>query len=60
MNVIVRYWYLKEVFRQKKFADDVVWWQKFNIAGALIGIVSALGISMVANFQVTVKLYTFE
>ncbi|XP_063397991.1 DNA damage-regulated autophagy modulator protein 2-like isoform X2 [Mytilus trossulus] len=51
MNVIVRYWYLKEVFRQKKFADDVVWWQKFNIAGALIGIVSALGISMVANFQ---------
>lgn len=52
MNVIVRYWYLKEVFRQKKFSDDVVWWQKFNIAGALIGIVSALGISMVANFQV--------
>ncbi|XP_076113971.1 DNA damage-regulated autophagy modulator protein 2-like isoform X6 [Mytilus galloprovincialis] len=51
MNVIVRYWYLKEVFRQKKFSDDVVWWQKFNIAGALIGIVSALGISMVANFQ---------
>lgn len=51
MNVIVRYWFLKEVFKQKKFPDDVVRWQKVNIAGAIIGIISALGISMVANFQ---------
>ena len=52
MNVVVRYWFLKEVFRQKKFTEDVVRWQKINIAGAIIGIMSALGISMVANFQV--------
>lgn len=50
MNVVVRYWFLKEVFRQK-FTKDVVKWQKVNIAGAIIGIISALGISMVANFQ---------
>lgn len=51
MNVVVRYWFLKEVFRQKKFAESGRKWQKVNIAGALIGIASALGISMVANFQ---------
>ena len=50
--MVVRYWFLKEVFRQKKFTEDVVRLQKINIAGAIIGIMSALGISMVANFQV--------
>ena len=59
MNVVVRYWFLKEVFRQKKFADDVIPWQKCNIVGAIIGIISALGISMVANFQVLFCLFAF-
>lgn len=53
MNVLVRYLFLKEIFRQKKF-DNVRGWQKANIVGIILGIISAFGISMVANFQTVV------
>lgn len=51
MNVWVRYLFVKEIFLKKK-VQDVIKWQRVNIAGIILGFLSALGISMVANFQV--------
>lgn len=51
MNVWVRYLFVKEIFQKRK-VKDVTYWQKVNIAGIILGFLSALGISMVANFQV--------
>ncbi|KAJ8299174.1 hypothetical protein KUTeg_023234 [Tegillarca granosa] len=44
---------LMQIFRQKKF-DNVRGWQKANIVGIILGVISAFGISMVANFQTVV------
>ncbi|KAK3103046.1 hypothetical protein FSP39_016024 [Pinctada imbricata] len=53
MNVWIRYLYLKEIFQLKKVPSSIRW-QRINIAGITLGILSALGISMVANFQTVV------
>ncbi|XP_055997250.1 DNA damage-regulated autophagy modulator protein 2-like isoform X2 [Ostrea edulis] len=54
MNVWVRYLFVKEIFQKRK-VKDVTYWQKVNIAGIILGFLSALGISMVANFQTVVQ-----
>uniref|UniRef100_K1RZF9 DNA damage-regulated autophagy modulator protein 2 n=1 Tax=Magallana gigas TaxID=29159 RepID=K1RZF9_MAGGI len=54
MNVWVRYLFVKEIFLKKK-VQDVIKWQRVNIAGIILGFLSALGISMVANFQTVVQ-----
>lgn len=54
MNVWVRYLFVKEIFLKGK-VQDVIKWQKVNIAGIILGFLSALGISMVANFQTVVQ-----
>lgn len=54
MNVLVRYMFLKEIFKHKKM-ENVQKWQNANIAGVVIGALSALGMSMVANFQTEVQ-----
>lgn len=59
MNVWVRYLFVKEIFLKKK-VQDVIKWQRVNIAGIILGFLSALGISMVANFQVISTYVTIE
>ncbi|XP_062576376.1 DNA damage-regulated autophagy modulator protein 2-like isoform X3 [Saccostrea cucullata] len=54
MNVWVRYLFVKEIFLKRK-VQDAARWQKVNIAGIILGFLSALGISMVANFQTVVQ-----
>lgn len=54
MNVLVRYLFLKEIFKHKKM-ENVHQWQNGNMAGVVIGVLSALGMSMVANFQTEVQ-----
>ena len=51
MNVWVRYLFVKEILL-KGTISEATKWQKVNIAGIILGFLSALGISMVANFQV--------
>jgi len=51
MNVVLRYLYVKKSFLKKKLpADDGVY--KTNVVGLVLGLLSAFGLSMVANFQV--------
>ncbi|XP_055997242.1 DNA damage-regulated autophagy modulator protein 2-like [Ostrea edulis] len=54
INVWVRYLFVKEIFQKRK-VKDVTYWQKVDIAGIILGFLSALGISMVANFQTVVQ-----
>ena len=56
MNVWVRYLFVKEILL-KGTISEATKWQKVNIAGIILGFLSALGISMVANFQVRHFLY---
>lgn len=54
MNVILRYLFVKRFLLCKKLPYTKCWY-KINIAGVVLGILSALGLSMVANFQTEVQ-----
>nr|XP_022291897.1 transmembrane protein 150B-A-like isoform X1 [Crassostrea virginica] len=54
MNVWVRYLFVKEILL-KGTISEATKWQKVNIGGIILGFLSALGISMVANFQTVVQ-----
>lgn len=55
MNVILRYLFVKKYLLIKDIAHDDRWYT-INLAGLVLGILSAFGLSMVANFQVRVFL----
>lgn len=50
-NVFIRYLQMKEVFSKHNTADPSH--RRLNIACLVVGFLSALGFSMVANFQVS-------
>ena len=51
MNVILRYLFVKNLLILKKTPPTARWY-KLNLAGLVLGVLSAFGLSMVANFQV--------
>ena len=51
MNVILRYLFCKNYLKIKMTPPEDKWY-KINLAGLVLGIFSAFGLSMVANFQV--------
>ena len=52
MNVILRYLFVKNLLILKKTPPTARWY-KLNLAGLVLGVLSAFGLSMVANFQVS-------
>ena len=52
MNVILRYLFVKNLLILKKIPPTARWY-KLNLAGLVLGVLSAFGLSMVANFQVS-------
>ena len=55
MNVILRYLFVKNLLVLRKTKPDDKWF-KVNLVGLFLGILSAFGLSMVANFQVLLLL----
>ena len=49
--MILRYLFVKNLLLLKKTPPDDRWF-KVNLAGLILGVLSAFGLSMVANFQV--------
>ncbi|KAL4225438.1 regulated autophagy modulator 2 [Mactra antiquata] len=54
MNVILRYLFIKKYLVMKGIPYNDKWY-KLNLAGLVLGILSAFGLSMVANFQTVVQ-----
>ncbi|XP_060556367.1 DNA damage-regulated autophagy modulator protein 2-like isoform X2 [Ruditapes philippinarum] len=54
MNVILRYLFCKNYLKIKMTPPEDRWY-KINLAGLVLGILSAFGLSMVANFQTEVQ-----
>lgn len=54
LNVILRYLFVKKLLLSQKTPPSSIWY-KVNIAGLFLGILSAFGLSMVANFQTEVQ-----
>lgn len=54
LNVILRYLFVKNLLVLRKTKPDDKWF-KVNLAGLILGILSAFGLSMVANFQTEVQ-----
>lgn len=59
MNILVRYLYVKEVYVREKVIVVSNSWHRGNIAALVFGVLSAFGLSMVANFQVS-EMYICE
>ncbi|KAL5007406.1 hypothetical protein ScPMuIL_016212 [Solemya velum] len=51
MNILVRYLYVKEVYIRERTIVVSNNWHRGNIAALVFGVLSAFGLSMVANFQ---------
>lgn len=54
MNVILRYLFVKRFLLCKQLLVTSCWY-KVNLAGLVLGVLSAFGLSMVANFQTEVQ-----